>query len=270
LRPTFQWSAVAGAGEYELEVDDDNDFSSILYAATVAGTSHVPTSDLLPGTVHFWRVRASNACGVGANSEVFHFATSIPGEFCSAGGITIPDSGPASPYPSTVTVSSPATTVPTVTVLLNDVTHTWPDDIDILLVGPGGQNLVIMSDTGGSGDISNIDLTLDDAAGAILPDAGPLATGSYRPSNVGAGDTFNAPAPAGPHNNPAPAGAATLTSIFGGTNPNGDWDLWVVDGFAADQGSIGQWCVGIGNADPMPFLDGFETNNTVRWSSTIP
>ena len=171
---------------------------------------------------------------------------------------------------STITVTTPATSVATIQLKINGLTHTFPDDIDILLVGPGGQNLVVMSDVGGGTDVSAINLTLDDAAATLLPDAGPLATGSYRPSNVTAGDAFAAPAPPGPYNNPAPAGAATFASIYGGTNPNGAWNLYVVDDAGVDVGSIAQWCVAFGNADPMPFLDGFETGDTSRWSSTVP
>ncbi|HSM14560.1 MAG TPA: S8 family serine peptidase, partial [Thermoanaerobaculia bacterium] len=33
VRPTFQWNAAAGASEYLLEVDDDADFSSLVYSA---------------------------------------------------------------------------------------------------------------------------------------------------------------------------------------------------------------------------------------------
>ncbi|KAB2951882.1 MAG: fibronectin type III domain-containing protein, partial [Thermoanaerobaculia bacterium] len=270
LRPDFQWSAVAGAADYTLEVDDDPAFGSIDYTVTQVLTTHTATSDLSPGTVYSWRVRASNACGAGADSTVFRFATAVPGEACSAGPITIPDSGTGSPYPSAVTVSTGATSVPTIQLQLNGLTHTFPDDIDVLLVGPGGQTLVVMSDVGGGTDVNAINLTLDDAAAALLSDAGPLSSGTFRPSNVTAGDAFPAPAPAGPHNNPAPAGAATFTSIFGGTDPNGTWNLFLVDDAGGDSGSLAQWCVAFGAADPMPFLDGFETGNTSRWSSAIP
>ena len=270
LRPDFEWSPIAGAADYTLEVDDDLAFGSIDYTVTIALTTHTATTDLAPGTVYYWRVRASNACGAGANSAVFRFATAIPGEACSTGAITIPDSGPGSPYPSAVTVSTAATSVPTIQLKINAYSHTFPDDVDVLLVGPGGETLVVMSDVGGGTDVTGINLLLDDAAASLLSDAGPLASGTFRPSNVTAGDAFVAPAPAGPHNNPAPAGSATFTSIFGGSDPNGDWDLFVVDDAGGDTGSIGQWCVVFGAADTMPFLDGFETGDTSRWSAAFP
>ncbi|GMU67227.1 MAG: hypothetical protein AMXMBFR36_35010 [Acidobacteriota bacterium] len=140
----------------------------------------------------------------------------------------------------------PPPTVGSVTVALNGVSHTWPDDIDILLVGPGGENLVLMSDVGGSTDIVGINLDVDDAAATLFPDSTVIAPGSYRPTNVGLLATeFPAPAPAGPWGQPAPAGADTLTSIFGGVSASGTWSLYVADGFNADGGSISEWCVDV-------------------------
>ncbi|MGH2537907.1 MAG: hypothetical protein ACRDHL_10970, partial [Candidatus Promineifilaceae bacterium] len=75
VTPTFEWSAVANAAAYELEVATDAGFSSIVYMATVAGTSHTAESPLASDTTHYWRVRASNPCGDGPNSAVFSFTT---------------------------------------------------------------------------------------------------------------------------------------------------------------------------------------------------
>ena len=103
------------------------------------------------------------------------------------------------------------------TVTLNNLSHTFPDDIDILLVGPQGQNAIIMSDVGGGTDVVDITLTLDDDAANALPDGTVLTSGTFRPANYGAGDPFPAPAP-------APSGNVPL-SIFNGTDPNGMWSL---------------------------------------------
>ena len=56
----------------------------------------------------------------------------------------------AAPYPSNIAVAGVVGTITQVTVKLNCICHTFPDDIDILLVGPAGQNAIIMSDVGGS------------------------------------------------------------------------------------------------------------------------
>jgi hypothetical protein len=126
------------------------------------------------------------------------------------------------------------------TLTLNGLTHPRPDDIDILLVSPLGQTLVPMSDTGGVNAVSGVTLTLSDSAASLIPDDTTLVTGTFRPTSVNAlgQNAFPSPAPAGPYNNAAPAGMSTFTSLFGGTNPNGTWSLYVVDDALGQAGSF--------------------------------
>src|SRR5262249_11463304 len=122
--------------------------------------------------------------------------------------------------------------------------HTYPDDIDILLVGPAGQKLLLMSDTGGAFGVTNVTLTFDDAAPTSLPDSAQIVSGLYKPTNFGANDAFAAPAP------PSPYGE-TLSS-FNGTNPNGTWSLYVVDDGRKDVGIIaGGWSLSVSTV-PLP------------------
>ena len=54
-------------------------------------------------------------------------------------------------YPAPVTVSGmTGATISKVVVRVNGLTHTFTKDIDMLLVGPGGQKVMLMSDTGGT------------------------------------------------------------------------------------------------------------------------
>jgi len=273
VRPPFAWDAVAGAAEYLLEIDDDADLASPFYTTSVTGTGHTPATNLPTGAVLYWRVTPSNACGAGAASATHYFATSA-GEFCSGGGsISLPNgapgttSGPASPYPSTLAVSGASVDPGSVAVKLMGLSHTFPDDLDFLLVSPSGQTLVFMSDIGGSGDVVSIDLTIDDGAATLLSDSGPLVSGAYRPSNVGASDPFDAPAPAGPYGLATPAGGDTLASVFGTGDPNGTWNLYIDDDAGSDSGSMADWCLELPVA--MPFVDGFESGDTGRWSDTV-
>jgi hypothetical protein len=155
--------------------------------------------------------------------------------FNNAASISIPASGNASPYPSNIVVSGvPAGEVITaVSVRLNSYSHTNPDDVDVLLVGPTtSQNAKIMSDVGGTPDATNLNITLDDNAASSLSDAGPLASGTFKPTDINDGaDTFSAPAPA--------ASGNTALSVFNGSSPNGTWSLYVVDDTALNSGSIG-------------------------------
>jgi subtilisin-like proprotein convertase family protein len=176
-----------------------------------------------------------------ANDVCVHTNTCI--QVCNAGAITINDSATppttATPYPSVINISGAIGIFSLVSVELNGINHTFPDDIDILLVAPNTPDTAtIMSDVGGSTVVTGINLSLTDGAPAI-PDAGPLVTGTFAPTNVNPGTGTEAwPAPA-----PASSGLSAL-SQFDGTNPNGDWQLFVVDDQSIDSGSIaGGWCL---------------------------
>lgn len=150
--------------------------------------------------------------------------------FVNGSAIAIPDSGKGSPYPSTVDVQGMAGVISKVTVTLEGFGHTYPDDVDVLLVGPGGQSVLLMSDAGGSADATNLTLSFDNTAAASLPDSGQISSGTYRPTNYGASDSFSAPAPSRPF--------GSSLGVFNQTAPNGSWKLFVTDDYRNDLGSI--------------------------------
>src|SRR5207237_565165 len=152
--------------------------------------------------------------------------------------ISIPDHGSGSPYPSSINVAGMPGSIGKVVVTLNGLSHTYPDDIDILLVGPGGQSVMLMSDAGGDIDGNNVTLTFDSAASASLPDSGPISSGTYRPTNYEDSDWFFAPGPPGPY--------GSSLSVFNQTSPNGSWQLFLNDDAQGDFGSIaGGWALTI-------------------------
>jgi subtilisin-like proprotein convertase family protein len=196
------------------------------YDATSGGSTATPTGTGTPPT--------STPTSISTNTATATSTSPVPAG-CNPASITIPDSGPGVPYPSNINYSSGGS-VTDVNVTLNDVNHTYPDDVDILLVGPAGQSVILMSDAGGSNDVTDVDLTFDDEATATLPDSAQIVAGSYDPTNYLTGDTFPAPAPGGPY--------GTTMSVFDGTNPNGNWSLYVVDDLGGDEGQIaGGWCL---------------------------
>ena len=155
---------------------------------------------------------------------------------CNATTIYIDDYSQADPYPSTITLAGVNAYITDVNVQLLGLSHDWIDDVDMMLVGPQGQRLVILSDVGGDAIIDNINLTLDDSAGQSLPDDAAFSGGNYRPTNFETDDTFPSPAPA--------PGAATKLSTFNNTNPNGAWKLYIVDDYLDLYGSIADgWCL---------------------------
>jgi hypothetical protein len=68
-------------------------------------------------------------------------------------------------------------------ISLNDLSHTFPDDLDFLFVGPGGRNLAFWSDAGSGNDIVNGDFTIRDSGASLLPDTTAIASGTYKPTD---------------------------------------------------------------------------------------
>jgi hypothetical protein len=166
---------------------------------------------------------------------------SVTRTFTSAVPITIPigapttDKGPANPYPAAITVAGFANGVITdVDLLLEDVTHGYPGDIDILLSRGDVRRALVMSDVGANDRVTTIDLTLDDEAAEAMP-TNDLASGVFRPTDIiepiVSPDPFVPPAP-------SPDGSVAL-STFDGANPNGTWQLFVMDDAGGDVGAIG-------------------------------
>ena len=166
--------------------------------------------------------------------------------FSNPAAITIPNSGSATPYPSNITISGLAGTVADVNVSLFGFTHANPDDVDILLVGPAGQKMILLFGCWWHCNISGVNLVLDDSAANSLSDNGLLTSGTFKPTNFGSGsDTFPSPAPAGPY--------GSLLSVFQGTNPNGMWSLYVVDDANPRSGSFaGGWSLTFALANTAP------------------
>ena len=194
-----------------------------------------------------------DSCTVDSCTEAGGCAHTTPAtvRFCNTGAISIPTGGTATPYPSPVVVTGVPTSGSVCSVELVGITHTFPDDIDVMLAGPlGGASPIVMSDVGGSTAVTGVNLILKDAAATALPDAGALVSGTFKPTNVGAGDTFPAPAP--------PQGGSSL-SVYNNTNTNGTWNLFVVDQFTPDGGSFsGGWCI---NITPNPCSSNAQCND---------
>ncbi|MBV9957914.1 MAG: VCBS repeat-containing protein [Acidobacteria bacterium] len=153
----------------------------------------------------------------------------------NAAAITLGDLTPASPYPSSIQINGLTGSVSSLSLTLQNLSHTAPDDIDLLLVAPNGRSVLLMSDVGGTVPISNLTLTIDGASSNPMPDDGPLTSGTYRPTNYGGGDSFPAPAPAN-------APQFVNLSDLNGSNPNGTWSLYAVDDEGNNVGSIsGGW-----------------------------
>ena len=179
---------------------------------------------------------ADGAANMGSVAAVFTLGavqtTVVTQVFNNASTITIVDDASASPYPSTISVSGVSTPVTKVTATINGWSHTYPSDVGMLLVGPGGQKVKLVGGAGGGTAVNGVVLTFDDGAGGPLSTSA-ISSGTYLPTDLSSSDVFNSPAPASPY-------GSTLAPLT--ATPNGTWSLYVQDFYAIDSGSIsGGW-----------------------------
>ena len=174
----------------------------------------------------------------------------------------------ATPYPSAIDVSGVTGKVDSVTIALNNVKTSegfgsgsgLSQVINLLLVGPEGQNVVLMSQIP-SAPLNSVTLKLDDNAASFLytlssSTVPTIASGTYKPTNysqINRIDVYPLALPPGtPTGAPEGPYGSTL-SVFNKTNPNGTWKLYAVDAVpenskasnAATPGSIASWSVNI-------------------------
>jgi hypothetical protein len=163
------------------------------------------------------------------------------------GALTIPDS-------STVTRTIPigsASWIRVVNIRVNfsNLSHTFPGDLDFLLIGPDGRNLEFWSDVGDFVDIVNGNFTISDAGASSLSENGANPSGTYKPTDYTGTQPVETSSnwsglPSMTINHPGPAGSATFASAFGGAwIPNSSWTLKVRDDDPTISGSLGGWSI---------------------------
>lgn len=144
--------------------------------------------------------------------------------------------GPATAYPSSIPVSGVSGTVTDVNVTILGM---WASaDMDMVLRGPNGQQVMLMSDACAQGTSPRGDWIFDDSAPGFVSKAGPCSPSSptqssFLPTNYlaqpDAADNSTEPddlsVAAG---GPAPPYVNSLAVLAGGS-PNGSWDLFVLD-----------------------------------------
>lgn len=215
-----------------------------LKGTSIVARANAPTYSILSAQYSdagLYAVQVTNA--LGAITSAPALLTVLPpggiatNTFLAGNAIIIPSYGTASPYPSTLFVSNLAGEVRRVTVTLHRLSHTYASDLEILLAGPSGPPILLMSWAGGGDEPSNVTLTFDDQAPLPLSDT-ELTSGTYRPTDFSNGESLPYPAPARPY--------GSALSAYQGTNPNGTWRLYVADTSSGDAGSLaGGWSLRI-------------------------
>jgi len=179
--------------------------------------------------------------------------------FSNTNAIAVNDTGtppiPGSLYPSSIMVSGlDFQSISHLSITLDGLTHSFPSDLDIVLAGPGGQLSMLMSEVGGNTKfpVTDLTITLDDLALNSLPIDSALTSGTFKPTRQNPTLSFQFPSPAPAGSSSAPASL----SVFNGTDPNGTWNLFVVDESSPDSGTISSgWSM---NVTTVPEPGNFE------------
>ena len=185
-----------------------------------------------------------------AETRTFLDTTSL---FPTGGALT---EGPANEYPSSIGVSGLSGTVTKVTVTLIGFDSTSPDDVDAAIVGPNGQQVMLISDACGDTDshaFEGNNWTFDDAAPTFVSSVScsNFEEARFKPSNYGdpsQDDLSVNGGPAGPYLN--------SLSLLAGGSPNGAWNLFVFDDNSGYHGfDISAWALNL-EITPPPATQG--------------
>lgn len=179
------------------------------------------------------------------NQRVDNATVRTGNTFANLGSLTLSTAtGAASVFPSKVFVSGLSGSISKLTLSITNLSINSPDDLELLLVGPGGQNFIVLGDAGGTGvAVNGIILTFDDTAASQVADTTPPASGTYKPSSYNT-SSLPSPAPAAPYSQAAPQGSSTFATVFAGAAPNGTWRLFAYDDVTGSGGTIaGGWAL---------------------------
>ena len=141
--------------------------------------------------------------------------------------------GPGSRYPWTVPVAGVGGTVTDVNVAIVGLGSSFPDDLDMALVGPNGAQVMLMSDACGANPFPERRFwTFDDEEQTFLSNNGPCPTlerGGFKPSNY-VGTEAGEPEEDALDVNGGPAPPYTNSlAVFDGASTDGNWNLFLLD-----------------------------------------
>ncbi len=208
----FNWVADANATSYDIDIDTNAAFTTIVDNAVGLTTNTYTSTTLASNTTYYWRVKPNNQCGSGSFSSPFSFSSSNCATYNS---INVPVAISASGTPTiTSTINVPVTGVINNVKVVNLAgTHSWINDLTVTLTSPQGTNVILWDQI--CNNENDFNVNFDDAATLTTLPCPPIGGGTYQPQG-------------------------SLASLIG-ENANGTWTLTIVDNANADGGSLNSW-----------------------------
>ena len=145
-----------------------------------------------------------------------------------------------STFPLTMRNAQFPTGIPNILSLeleLTGFTHSFPDDLEVYLLDPQSETLLVMYNRGGSVDINGITMIFNDNGGRSLLNYDSSQLDPSVPGNLA---TYYQPE--------GPGGMSNFVKQSGGTDT---WTLLIIDGAPQDGGSLDSWTLR-GTAVPEP------------------
>lgn len=161
---------------------------------------------------------------------VFIICNSLAAQTFSGVNGPIPDDGTGVNFP--LVVNGLPTTIDTqsfgIEQVCLEINHSWSADLSVVLIAPDGSTAELFSGIGGDSD-GFVGTCLNGNATVSIYEVGFPFTGVFRPL----GD---------------------LGLINNGQNPNGTWQLRILDTYAfADEGTLLNWSIQFGSSPSVPF-----------------
>ncbi|QLE01506.1 proprotein convertase P-domain-containing protein [Galbibacter sp. BG1] len=179
LSPIVSWEPYDNANQYEVQISEVSNFSTILFSEIV-NINEYQVPQLEETQTYFWRVKPINTCGEGSFSTPFSFITvNISCDtFTNDKAVNIPSEG-ANSVTSKINILQDGF-LNNITVSVN-ITHTWLEDLSLSLISPSGTVIPLLSEQCGEqndivavfsdeGGIPNCQNSIPSLSGTIKPE----------------------------------------------------------------------------------------------------
>ena len=187
-------------------------------------------------------------------------SSTVTAVFVNSDAIAIPDVGTGDPYPSILAVSGIGGPVAKLQAALHNFSHSYPRDVEVLLMAPSGRVATLMARAGGTDPVAESFLFDDDSELAL--NCCEMISGAFHPTDL-AGCCRDLP-PGGIDSPETSLAYLTTNEV------NGDWKLFVNDCCGGDSGGIESWSLVFHIASlPKLKMQSSADGVVLRWPASI-
>ena len=218
LQPTFEWSSSDATATYLWQLATDPNFQTIVLEEDgIEGTQFAAPRELEHSRTYYWRVQATNQCGVSEFSDFTQFT--ISNTSCVRYTSTdIPEIIPVQGTPeiSSILPLDVEGEVKSIRVLDIEINHSWINDLTATLQSPAGTKVVLFDQICGNENVIDLSFGMEGSAHGNLP-CPPESDEAFQSQED--------------------------LSILEGEPIAGTWTLLIKDHFNLDGGQLDSWAL---------------------------